>query len=66
MDADGRAFDTPAELAAIYEAAPVGLAFVDRSLRYIRINARLAAIHHVPPADHLPGTAFEITMTARD
>mgnify|MGYP001555597223 CR=1 FL=1 len=53
MDEGGRTFDTPAELAAIYDAAPVGLAFVDRSLRYVRINARLAAIHNVPLDDHL-------------
>ena len=52
MDEGGRTFDTPAQLAAIYEAAPVGLAFVDRSLRYVRINSRLAAIHNVPAADH--------------
>ncbi len=60
MDAGGRAFDTPAELAAIYEAAPVGLAFLDRSLRYVRVNARLAAIHNLAPADHLGRSVREV------
>ena len=60
MDAGGRAFDTPAELAAIYEAAPVGLAFLDRSLRYVRVNARLAAIHNQSPAEHLGRSVREV------
>jgi PAS domain S-box-containing protein len=30
------------ELAAIYEAAPVGIGLVDRDLRYVRVNRRLA------------------------
>jgi two-component sensor histidine kinase len=65
MDLDELSFDTPAELAAIYEAAPVGLAFLDRSLRYVRINARLAAIHNIPPADHLGCTVREVMGDAR-
>jgi PAS domain S-box-containing protein len=65
MDADHRRFDSPAELAAIYEAAPVGLAFLDRSLRYVRINNRLAAIHGVPVADHLGRSIREVLGDAR-
>jgi PAS domain S-box-containing protein len=60
MDAGGNMSATPADLAAIYEAAPVGLAFVDRSLRYVRVNARLAAIHDVPAADHLGRSIREV------
>ncbi|MBU8899833.1 hypothetical protein DRW03_15950 [Corallococcus sp. H22C18031201] len=33
--------------------APVGLAFLDRDLRYLRINQTLADINRVPVADHL-------------
>src|SRR5579872_1175972 len=65
MDGNGHAFDTPAELAAIYEAAPVGLAFVDRSLRYVRVNARLAAIHGVRPEDHVGRSVREVLGDAR-
>jgi two-component system sensor histidine kinase/response regulator len=65
MDADDRSFDSPAELAAIYEAAPVGLAFLDRSLRYVRINHQLAAFHGVPAADHLGRSIREVLGDAR-
>jgi two-component sensor histidine kinase/PAS domain-containing protein len=65
MSAEGPALDTPAELAAIYEAAPVGLAFLDRALRYVRINARLASIHRIPPADHLGRSVREVLGDAR-
>jgi two-component sensor histidine kinase len=65
MAKDGRALDTGLELAAIYEAAPVGLAFLDLSLRYVRINARLAAIHNTPAAEHLGRTVREVLGDAR-
>jgi PAS domain S-box-containing protein len=55
-----RSSDAPADLASIYEAAPVGLAFVDRSLRYVRINERLAAIHNLPVSQHLGRTIREV------
>ncbi len=42
-----------AQLQAIYDGAPVGLCFVDRNLRYISINQRLAEINGAPVADHL-------------
>lgn len=60
MSADGHASDTAADLAAVYETAPVGLAVLDRSLRYVRINARLAAIHGVSIADHLGRSIREV------
>src|SRR5580700_652680 len=65
MGGDDRSSDSPAELAAIYEAAPVGLAFLDRSLRYVRINNRLAAFHGVPVADHLGRSIREVLGDAR-
>jgi PAS domain S-box-containing protein len=65
MAADGGALNTPAELAAIYEAAPVGLAFVDAFLRYVRVNARLAEIHNVPAVDHLGRSIREVLGDAQ-
>lgn len=37
-----------AQLQAIYDGAPVGLAFVDTDLRYVSINSRLASLNGLP------------------
>ncbi len=42
-----------AQLNAIYDGVPVGLCFIDRNLRYISVNKRLAEIHNLPVASHL-------------
>ncbi|MEO8735018.1 MAG: EAL domain-containing protein [Edaphobacter sp.] len=42
-----------AQLQAIYDGAPVGLCFLDRNLRYVSINRRLAEMNGVPIAAHL-------------
>jgi PAS domain S-box-containing protein len=42
-----------AQLNAIYDGVPVGLAFIDRNLRYVSVNKRLAEMHHLPVAAHL-------------
>jgi two-component system CheB/CheR fusion protein len=42
-----------AELAQLYDTAPVGLNLLDRDLRYLRINETLAAINGYPAADHI-------------
>ena len=47
-------------LDALYEAAPVGLAFHDRDLRFVRINRALAAINGVGPEAHLGRTPAEV------
>jgi PAS domain S-box-containing protein len=47
-----------AELEAIYRTAPVGLALLDRNLRYLRCNDRLAEIDGMPAAEH-PGRHLE-------
>lgn len=49
-----------AQLQAIYDGAPVGLCFVDRHLRYISINQRLAEINGAPVVDHLGRLAQEM------
>jgi PAS domain S-box-containing protein len=42
-----------AQLQAIYDGAPVGLCFLDRQLRYISINQRLAEMNSLSVAEHL-------------
>ena len=49
-----------AELEAVYTTAPVGLCILDRELRYVRINERLAEINGVPAAAHLGRTVREV------
>ena len=55
---------TPAQrlsqLQAVYDGAPVGLAFVDRELRYRNLNRRLAVMNGHPMADHLGRTVEEM------
>lgn len=50
-----------AELDAALGGAPVAFAFHDLSLRYRRVNSRLAAIHGVSAEDHLGRTVHEVT-----
>jgi PAS domain S-box-containing protein len=42
-----------AQLQAIYDGAPVGLCFLDRELRYVSLNQRLAAMNGASIVDHL-------------
>jgi len=42
-----------AQLQAIYDGAPVGLCFLDRQLRYISINQRLAEMNRLSVTEHL-------------
>lgn len=41
-------------------SAPIGLAFVDRELRFVLINERLAMINDLSIADHIGRTASEL------
>ncbi|HYE79427.1 MAG TPA: ATP-binding protein, partial [bacterium] len=52
------------ELQSIYDASPVGMALIDRNLRYVRINSRLAEINGRSVADHLGKTIFEVIPEA--
>ncbi len=47
-------------LDTVFLGAPVGLAFVDRELRFVRVNDALAAIDGRPSAEHLGRTVEEI------
>jgi PAS domain S-box-containing protein len=42
-----------AQLQAIYDSVPVGLALLDRNLRYVSLNRRLAQMNGAPLAAHL-------------
>ncbi len=48
------------ELNYLYQTTPVGLCVMDRELRYVRINERLAAIHGRTVEEHLGRTIFEL------
>src|SRR5262249_39930800 len=40
-------------LDAVYDSAPIGLAFIDRDLRFQRVNPRLAEMNGRPPDEHI-------------
>ncbi len=42
-----------AQLEAIYDGMPVGISFLDRQLRFLSVNKRLAEIHGFSVAEHL-------------
>jgi PAS domain S-box-containing protein len=60
QEAARRADETLALLNTVVQSAPIGFAFVDRSLRYRVINTQLAEINGFPPAAHLGHTAREL------
>jgi PAS domain S-box-containing protein len=49
-----------AEIELLYKSAPVGLCFMDRDLRFVRINKRLAEINGIPVEEHLGRTLREV------
>jgi PAS domain S-box-containing protein len=55
-----------AEIAATYRTAPVGLCVLDRELRFVRINERMAEINGLPAAEHIGRTVREITPALAD
>ena len=48
------------ELGQIYQSAPIGLALLDRNLRYVRINDQLARMHDLAVEDHLGKHVSEV------
>lgn len=54
------------DLEATYRHAPVGLCVLDRALRYVRINDRLAEINGLPVEAHLGRTTREIVPSLAD
>ena len=49
-----------AELEALYSSAPLGLAMLDKDLRFVRANEALATINGMPAADHIGRFVFDI------
>jgi PAS domain S-box-containing protein len=47
-------------LDVVFAHAPVGLALLDRDLRYVRVNDRLAEINGLPAGEHLGRTISEL------
>jgi PAS domain S-box-containing protein len=58
--------DRLSEIEAIYHNTPVGLALLDRDLRFVRINAALAEMNGVPAADHIGCLVWDIAPAMRD
>ncbi|MGG6264469.1 PAS domain-containing hybrid sensor histidine kinase/response regulator [Leptolyngbya sp. AN03gr2] len=55
-----------AEIEAIYHTAPIGLAVLDRDLRFVRLNHRLAEINGLSVDAHLGRTVREIVPNLAD
>ena len=49
-----------AQLQSVYDGAPVGLAFLDQNLRYVKLNQKLADMHGVKIEDHLGSSVAEM------
>jgi len=60
QEAGRRREETLRLLDAVLAAAPVALAFVDRGLRYVRVNAALAAIDGLPEHEIVGRTIREV------
>jgi len=62
QDAQGEAeaLRALAELRVLHNTIPVGLALLDRDFRFVSVNARLAALSGLPPAEHIGRGASEI------
>lgn len=48
------------ELEQLYEHAPVGMSLLDREMRFIRINRKLAELNGLPQEAHIGKTASEV------
>ena len=49
-----------AQLQALYEGAPVGICFIDRQLRYVSLNQRMAEMVKIPVEAHLGRTVSAV------
>jgi PAS domain S-box-containing protein len=52
--------DKENKLAKVYETAPVGLCFVDRDLRFVMVNKRLAEINKLTVKEHIGRKLSEV------
>lgn len=60
LESKARIDEQFAELSNIYKYSPVGLCVLDRDLRYLRINERLAEMNGVPVEKHLGRQVREV------
>jgi PAS domain S-box-containing protein len=64
------AFITQAETQALLDtllaASPIGIAFIDKNLKYVRINDALAAVNGRPAQEHLGRTIREVLPEVAD
>ncbi len=49
------------EINLIYNNSPIGLAFLDNSLRYIRVNKKYTSLTGVSPEGHVGKTIYEVS-----
>ncbi|MCK0510990.1 hybrid sensor histidine kinase/response regulator [Aromatoleum buckelii] len=54
------------ELQNIYDTNPAGMALLDRDLRFVRINRRLAEMNGLPAEAHIGRTVREVVPSAAD
>ena len=66
MESGQRARLAHAELEAVYHQVPAGLCVLDRELRYVRVNRRLAEINGIPMQEHLGRTIRELMPQVAD
>lgn len=59
-EGENRTRERYAELDHLYRTAPVGLGVLDRDLRFVRLNERLAAINGGTTAGHVGRTLWEV------
>ncbi len=64
-DVDEAAAHQYAELAALYAEAPLGLALLDRDLRFVRINSVLAEMNGYTVEEHLGRRAWDLVPDLR-
>lgn len=55
-----------AEIETIYQAVPIGLSVLDRELRYVRVNQRLAEMNGLSVEAYLGRTARELLPNLLD
>lgn len=60
VDSQDQADHHLAEIESIYRNAPIGLCVLDRELRFVRVNERLAEMNGVPLEEHLGRTVRDV------
>jgi PAS domain S-box-containing protein len=65
-ETEGRSRRQLLELETLYRTAPIGLALVDRDLRFLRINEKLAEIDGVPIDAYIGRTLREVVPSVAD